>query len=97
MNDPRPEPASGLRWTCGVIVTAAAVLLAINAASLETWTAQQPPEATPPWARSAIHAWWSATGALGLAAPREAISRTWKAAQAVPWPGQGTDPRQDQR
>jgi hypothetical protein len=83
---PAPAPArepGAVRWTATAIAVAVAFLLAFNAASPRSWTAQLPPGAGALLARRMADGWWTATNRLGLAAPRAALVRAWEAATAA--------------
>ena len=75
-----------LLWTSGVMAIAVILLLAFNAESPRSWTAQLSPNAASQAARSAAQAWSDETVRLGLAAPRSILRGLWEKAQAVTWP-----------
>ena len=88
---------SGVAWTSTVIAVAAGLLLLTNAASFKGWIAQHPPDAVPPAAPAAVDAWWDVTSSLGLTAPRAAVERLWRGAQATAWPAPSSAAGKPQR
>ena len=91
------KPRSGVAWTSAAIAVAAGLLLLTNAASFKGWIAQHPPDAVPPAAPAAADAWWDLTSSVGLTAPRAAVERLWREAQAAAWPTAPSTPRKTQR
>lgn len=91
MSDARPEkPHSAVSWTSTIIAVAAIALMLTNPASLRGWIGQQPPDAVPPMARATVDVWWDLTDSVGLTAPRAAVERLWREAQATDWPAKPT-------
>jgi hypothetical protein len=68
------------------------LLAVFNATSIRSWVAEQPAGPASLAARRVADDWWTATAALGFAAPREAVTRVWAAARTATWPG-GKPPR----
>jgi hypothetical protein len=81
---PADEPGRhGLGWTTVTIAVASVFLLATNAFSLRGWIDEQSPGPLQARLADAATAWEDATASIGLGAPRAAVHRAWKAAQAA--------------
>lgn len=83
-----PDPAGGaaaLRWTIGVIAPAALALAVLNTQSIVDWAQELPPAPSTAKIMAAADAWQASSAALGLDAPRNALHRVWKRAEAMQW------------
>ena len=88
MDSPVDLPAEpivrhGLIWTTIVIATAALLLLATNAVSIEDWIDDMPPTPTQARAADVAAQWRAMTNQIGLGAPRALLHDQWKRAEAA--------------
>lgn len=79
--------ASALKWTTIVIATASLFLLATNAVTVRGWIDEMEPGPFQARLADVAAQWEDFTGSLGLGAPRAALNRQWKAAQAARFDG----------
>jgi len=70
-------------WTATIIAVAAIVLLFANAGTLSAWVDEKPVTELQLKASEAAGAWKTTMDGLGLTAPRDALHRIWKDAQAT--------------
>ncbi len=70
-------------WTGTIIAIAALVLLFANAGTLSAWVDEKPVTELQLKASEAAGAWKAAMDDFGITAPRNALHRIWKDAQAT--------------
>lgn len=70
-------------WTGTIIAVAALILLFANAGTLSAWVDEKPVTELQLQASEAAGAWKDRMDKLGLTAPRDALHRVWKDAQAT--------------
>jgi hypothetical protein len=70
-------------WTGTIIAVAALVLLFANAGTLSAWVDEKPVTESQLKASEAARGWKDRMNAIGLTAPRDALHRIWKDAQAT--------------
>ncbi|MGC6331756.1 hypothetical protein [Rhizorhabdus sp. FW153] len=70
-------------WTATIIAVAALILLFANAGTLSAWVDEKPVTELQLQASEAAGVWKERMDAIGLTAPRDALHRVWKDAQAI--------------
>ena len=78
-----PLEAPGLGWAATVIVTAALVLLAINAVALRDWAEELTPSPTQARLADAAERWVAITDEVGLGTARGWLHDRWKAIEGA--------------
>ncbi len=78
-------------WTGTIIAVAALILLFANAGTLSAWVDEKPVTELQLKLSEAAGAWKERMDAIGLTAPRDALHRVWKDAQATRFGGEAPE------
>jgi len=90
--DDEGEAARARRWTSQTMLAAVVVLLVFNAASLQNWARQQPPNWGVATVEQLADVWSARLSLLGADLPLQGLHEAWAGWREARFPGQAAAP-----